>query len=81
MNHKGYKNLFVSGVDLNNAFMAMGREMNLTSYSQSAQDLFVLTVLDRKEKGKYWEIGSSVPTDNNNTYLLESKFGWKGSFL
>lgn len=52
--------------------------MNLTSYSQSAQDLFVLTVLDRKEKGKYWEIGSSVPTDNNNTYLLESKFGWKG---
>ena len=26
MNHKGYKNLFVSGVDLNNAFMAMGEK-------------------------------------------------------
>lgn len=52
--------------------------INLTSHSQSAQDLFVVTVLDQKENGTYWEIGSSVPTDNNNTYLLESKFGWKG---
>lgn len=52
--------------------------MKLTSYSQSAQDLFVLSVLDRKKDGKYWEIGSSVPVENNNTYLLESKFGWKG---
>lgn len=52
--------------------------MELISYSQSAQDLFVLSVLDRKENGKYWEIGASVPSYFNNTYLLESKFGWKG---
>ena len=52
--------------------------MKLTSYSQSAQDIFVLSVLDQKRDGTYLEIGSSVPVDNNNTYLLETEFGWKG---
>ena len=52
--------------------------MKLTSYSQSAQDIFVLSVLDQKKKGTYLEIGSSVPVDNNNTYLLETEFNWTG---
>ena len=43
--------------------------MNIKSYSQSAQDIFVLSVLDQKRDGTYLEIGSSVPVDNNNTYL------------
>ena len=52
--------------------------MNIKSYSQSAQDIFVLSVLDQKRDGTYLEIGSSVPVDNNNTYLLETEFDWKG---
>ena len=55
--------------------------MKLTSYSQSAQDIFVLSVLDQKKKGTYLEIGSSVPVDNNNTYILETEFNWTGLLL
>jgi hypothetical protein len=52
--------------------------MNIKSYSQSAQDIFVVSVLDRKRNGTYLEIGSAVPVENNNTYLLESEFDWTG---
>ena len=49
-----------------------------TNYSQIYQDLFVLSALDGKKGGFYLEIGSSHPTINNNTYLLETKFNWSG---
>ena len=49
-----------------------------TNYSQAYQDLFALTMLQGKESGKYIEIGSNHPTNLNNTYLLETKFKWKG---
>lgn len=47
------------------------------SYSQSLQDIFILTFLDGKRNGKYLEIGCYHPTKINNTKLL-AEFGWSG---
>jgi len=51
------------------------------NYSQVYQDLFVLSILDGKEKGTYVEIGASDPFKNSNTALLEKDFGWTGVSL
>jgi hypothetical protein len=51
------------------------------NYSQTYQDLFVLSMLDGKEKGTYVEIGASDPFYNSNTALLEKDFGWTGISL
>jgi len=48
------------------------------SYAQAYQDVFVETILKRKRDGYYVEIGSHHPITNNNTYLLEKKYNWKG---
>lgn len=48
------------------------------SFSQSWQDLFVLSMLDGKKNGLYLEVGAQVPVENNNTYLLHHLFGWNG---
>jgi hypothetical protein len=50
----------------------------ITSSSQSMQDIFVLTILEGKRNGTYLELGSAHPSRKNNTYLLETKYGWKG---
>lgn len=49
-----------------------------TNYSQSYQDMFVLSMLDGKKGGIYVEIGAHDPKFINNTFLLESKFDWTG---
>jgi hypothetical protein len=48
------------------------------SYSQSMQDIFVLSILNGKQNGTYLEIGSAHPNKGNNTFLLEDKFNWTG---
>jgi hypothetical protein len=48
-----------------------------TSYSQSMQDIFILTLLNGKTNGTYLELGAFDPVNWNNTYLL-SQFGWTG---
>ena len=45
---------------------------------QSNQDKFVLNILKEKQNGFFIEIGSNHPININNTYLLETKFNWKG---
>ena len=45
---------------------------------QAQQDKFVLHVLKNKKNGYFLEIGSNHPTQINNSYLLESKYDWKG---
>ena len=50
------------------------------NYSQTYQDLFVLSMLDGKTNGEYLEIGSADPYKGSNTYLLE-KLGWTGLSL
>ena len=48
------------------------------NYSQTYQDMFVLSVLNGLRRGSYLEIGSGDPTYNSNTNLLEKEFGWRG---
>lgn len=47
------------------------------NYSQCYQDMFVLTMLDGKKGGLFFEIGCGDPSFGNNTKLLE-EWGWKG---
>jgi hypothetical protein len=51
------------------------------NYSEAFQDIFILTILNGKNNGTYLEIGGGLPFYGNNTYLLESKFGWNGITL
>lgn len=55
-----------------------GSESMTHNYAQMYQDLFVLSVLDGRENGKYLEIGSGHPKEGNNTALLEERFNWYG---
>lgn len=48
------------------------------TYSQAGQDDFVVEMLRGKKRGTYVEIGSNHSQHNNNTYLLEKEYGWKG---
>ena len=47
-------------------------------FGEVAQDYFVLTCLKNKRNGTFIEIGSNHPMENNNSFLLECKYGWKG---
>jgi tetratricopeptide (TPR) repeat protein len=48
------------------------------NYSESYQDMFVLTMLNGKKHGTYLEVGAGNPFYGSNTALLEQKFLWKG---
>lgn len=48
------------------------------NYSQTYQDLFVLSMLKGKRKGTYLEIGSADPFFGSNTALMETNFEWSG---
>ena len=50
----------------------------MSYYGQSAQDYFVEAITTRKQDGYFLEIGSNHPITNNNTYMLEQKYNWKG---
>jgi len=50
----------------------------MNSYSKECQDLFILSVLNKKTNGPYVEIGAAHAINENNTYLLESEFDWRG---
>ena len=51
------------------------------NFSQSYQDMFVLTIFNGKRCGKYVEIGCAGPGSGNNTTLLEQNFEWSGISL
>jgi len=48
------------------------------SFSQIGQDLKVLDFYNKKENGFFIEIGASDGIELSNTYLLETKYKWKG---
>lgn len=50
----------------------------MITHSKECQDLFVLSVLGKKVNGTYVEIGGAHAISENNTYLLESQYNWKG---
>jgi thiol-disulfide isomerase/thioredoxin len=62
-------------------FKFPGLESIERNYSESYQDMFVLSMLNGKKRGKYLEIGSANPFYGNNTALLETEFGWDGVSL
>jgi len=55
-----------------------GAENIENNWSQSMQDMFVLSMLDGKRNGVYVEIGADQPRVISNTYLLEKDFDWSG---
>lgn len=55
-----------------------GAERIVRNYSQAYQDLFVLMANKGKQAGYFLEIGCADPFKNNNTYLLEKDFYWRG---
>jgi tetratricopeptide (TPR) repeat protein len=57
-----------------------GAENIEKNYSQTYQDMFVLTMLNGKRNGKYFEIGAADPYYGSNSALLE-EFGWTGTSL
>jgi FkbM family methyltransferase len=46
--------------------------------SQIGQDIFVLSFLKMKEAGYFVEFGATDGICLSNTYLLETKYGWRG---
>jgi hypothetical protein len=48
------------------------------SKSDLNQESYVLSVLSEKKDGYYVELGSGDPIDGSNTFLLETRFNWKG---
>lgn len=54
-----------------------GSENIERNYSQTYQDMFVLSMLNGKRDGVFLEIGCADPFYGNNTALLE-EFGWNG---
>lgn len=64
------------GMDLR--FKFEGYEKIERNYSQVYQDMFVLSMLNGKRNGYYFEVGSADPFKGSNTCLLEKSFGWKG---
>jgi len=51
------------------------------NFSESYQDMFVLTMLNGKRNGTYLEIGAANPFYGNNTALLEQNYEWTGVSL
>jgi FkbM family methyltransferase len=48
------------------------------SYSQLGQDLVVINFYNNKQHGFFIEIGASDGITLSNTYLLETKYKWRG---
>lgn len=48
------------------------------SKSSMLQESFVISMTKEKKEGFYVELGTGDPYENSNTFLLESRFGWKG---
>lgn len=55
-----------------------GADLVERNFSQAGQDLFVLSLLDGKRDGVFLDLGCNEPILINNTFLLESGFGWSG---
>lgn len=54
-----------------------GANSIVQNYSQAFQDMFVLTMLNGKRNGTFFEIGCGDPVFRSNTKLLE-EWGWSG---
>jgi len=62
-------------------FKFSGSQIVEKNFSESYQDIFVLTMLNGKRNGTYVEVGSGKPFYGSNTALLEQSFDWNGISL
>jgi len=63
----------------NNLWMDRMNNVHDIDYNgQALQDKFVLSVLKHKHNGYFLELGANHPSEISNTYVLETKYGWKG---
>lgn len=53
-------------------------KIDIITYSQAHQDIFVTSLLQHKKSGYFVEIGTNDPIECNNTYLLEKNYNFKG---
>jgi len=53
----------------------------METFSQIGQDLVVADYFDNKNGGTFLDIGCGYPKKINNTFLLETKFNWKGTSI
>ena len=71
------KRLFDSLIEIKNTQLVKQLQYN----GQILQDKFVLNLLKFKQNGTFVEIGTNDPIVNNNTYLLEKDFNWRGILI
>jgi hypothetical protein len=61
---------------------SLGHAAQLDFHSQASQDEFTYTLLysllGKQDKGHYLEIGAWDPIDTNNSYVFDTRLGWKG---
>ena len=50
----------------------------ISTFSADGQDMFVEKTLKEKRNGFFLDIGTAMPIENNNTFLFERYYGWKG---
>ena len=81
MSHYQQSNSHNFSCDYSNSDVYLRRLEGRNYFSQAAQDLFVLSMLQGKKHGYYIEIGGSDPFESNNTFLLEKDYLWKGFSL
>ena len=62
-------------------FKFSGLEKVERNFSESYQDMFILSMLNGKRNGTYLEIGAGNSFYGNNTALLETQFDWTGVSL
>lgn len=62
-------------------FKFPGLEKVERNFSESYQDMFILSMLNGKRNGTYLEIGAGNSFYGNNTALLETQFDWTGVSL
>lgn len=71
----GYKLISIAELEY---LRGLDADRSMTSQSQLYQDLFVLFITGAKREGYFVEFGATDGISLSNTYLLETKFNWKG---
>ena len=59
-------------------FILKTLDINIKSFAQLKQDLFVLSMLNSRKGGFFIEIGAGDGITFSNSYLLEKHFNWHG---